>query len=72
MLTPNHNIEAQRIWLNLELAEKPLQCLEYILMHELAHLHERHHNGRFITLLDQHPTPWRTQRHEHYSAAGQG
>lgn len=41
------NIEAQRIWLNLELAKKPVQCLEYILVHELTHLLERHHNERF-------------------------
>ncbi|GAD64431.1 M48 family metallopeptidase [Aquipseudomonas alcaligenes] len=52
------NIEARRIWLNLELAKKPVQCLEYILVHELAHLHERHHNDRFISLLDQHLPQW--------------
>lgn len=52
------NIEARRIWLNLELAKKPVQCLEYILVHELAHLHERHHNARFISLLDQHLPQW--------------
>ncbi|RMH19665.1 MAG: M48 family peptidase, partial [Gammaproteobacteria bacterium] len=42
------NIEAGRIWLNLELMKKPSQCLEYILVHELVHLLERHHNDRFI------------------------
>ena len=41
------NPEARRIWLNLELAKKPPQCLEYIVVHELAHLIERHHNDRF-------------------------
>lgn len=56
------NIEAQRIWLNLELAKKPVQCLEYILVHELAHLHERHHNDRFISLLDQHLPQWKLLR----------
>ncbi|WAG79135.1 M48 family metallopeptidase [Metapseudomonas furukawaii] len=58
------NIEAQRIWLNLELAKKPVQCLEYILVHELAHLHERHHNDRFIALLDQQLPQWRLIRDE--------
>lgn len=53
------NIEVRRIWLNLELAKKPVQCLEYILIHELAHLHERHHNDRFISLLDQHLPQWK-------------
>ncbi|MDF5818275.1 M48 family metallopeptidase [Pseudomonas aeruginosa] len=31
------NMEARRIWLNLELAKKPVQCLESILIHELTH-----------------------------------
>ena len=58
------SIEARRIWLNLELAKKPVQCLEYILVHELAHLHERHHNDRFTALLDQHLPSWRLLREE--------
>lgn len=35
------NVEARRIWLNLELVKKPVQCLEYIVVHELVHLIER-------------------------------
>jgi hypothetical protein len=58
------NIEARRIWLNLELAKKPVQCLEYILVHELVHLYERHHNDRFIALLDQQLPQWRLVRDE--------
>ncbi|MNR03062.1 SprT-like family protein [compost metagenome] len=58
------NIEARRIWLNLELAKKPVQCLEYILVHELAHLHERHHNDRFISLLNQHLPQWHLLREQ--------
>lgn len=58
------NIEAQRIWLNLELAKKPVQCLEYIVVHELTHLLERHHNERFTGLLDQHFPQWRMLREE--------
>jgi len=58
------NIEARRIWLNLELAKKPVQCLEYILVHELTHLLERHHNERFTGLLDHHLPQWRTSREE--------
>jgi predicted metal-dependent hydrolase len=53
------NIEQRRIWLNLELAKKPPECLEYILVHELLHLHERHHNERFKALLDQFIPYWR-------------
>ncbi|OIO00354.1 MAG: hypothetical protein AUJ49_09940 [Desulfovibrionaceae bacterium CG1_02_65_16] len=44
---------AGRIWFNLELAKRPVQCLEYVLVHELVHLLERHHNERFIALMDQ-------------------
>lgn len=56
------NPTARRIWLNLELAKKPVQCLEYIVVHELMHLLERHHNERFITLMDAHLPPWRQYR----------
>src|SRR6266404_2307211 len=46
--------KARRIWLNLELAKKPVQCIEYIIAHELAHLIERHHNDRFVSIMDKH------------------
>jgi predicted metal-dependent hydrolase len=58
------NPAARRIWLNLELAKKPVQCLEYVLAHELAHLIERHHNDRFIAILDKHLPQWRVSRGE--------
>lgn len=51
-------------WLNLELAKKLVQCLEYIVVHELTHLLERHHNERFARLLDQHLPQWRMLREE--------
>jgi len=56
------NLAARRIWLNLELAKKPVQCLEYIVVHELVHLLERHHNERFSALLDTHLPLWRQYR----------
>ncbi len=58
------NAEARRIWLNLELAKKPIHCLEYIIVHELVHLHVRKHNDRFISLLDQFMPKWRVYRGE--------
>ncbi|WP_018419175.1 MULTISPECIES: M48 family metallopeptidase [Paraburkholderia] len=58
------NVDARRIWLNLELAKKPMQCLEYVVVHELAHLTERHHNDRFIALMDRNLPHWRTYREE--------
>lgn len=53
---------AGRIWLNLELAKRPTQCLEYVLVHELVHLLERHHNERFMALMDQFMPQWRQSR----------
>ena len=58
------NIEARRIWLNLELAKVAPHLLEYVLIHELTHLLERHHNARFKELLDQFMPAWRTYRVE--------
>ena len=56
--------KAGRIWLNLELIKKPVQCLEYIVVHELAHLIERLHNERFLEIMDHHLPTWRLHRQE--------
>ena len=56
------NVDARRIWLNLELAKQPAPCVEYIVVHEMAHLIERRHNGRFIAIMDQHLPQWRLYR----------
>jgi len=58
------NREAQRIWINLELAKKPLECLEYIVVHEMVHLLERSHNARFITYMNQFLPEWRHLKEE--------
>ena len=58
------NREARRIWLNLELAKKPVHCLEFILVHEMVHLLERHHNERFTALMDRFMPQWRLCRDE--------
>ena len=59
-----------------DLAKKPLQCLEYIVLHELVHLRERQHNERFTALMNQHMPDWPQRRqllnsallgHEHWS-----
>ena len=56
------NVEARRIWLNLELAKKPTDCLEYIVVHEMVHLLERRHNDLFIAYMDRFLPQWRTYR----------
>jgi predicted metal-dependent hydrolase len=53
------NREVKRIWLNLELAKKPVECLEYIVFHEMVHLLERNHNDRFVSLMDEFMPKWR-------------
>ena len=58
------NIEARRIWLNLELVKKPASCLEYVLVHEMVHLIERRHNARFRELMDRFMPQWRMHRDE--------
>ena len=58
------NVDARRIWLNLELAKKPASCLEYILVHEMVHLLEHHHNDRFRQLMDRLMPQWRLLRDE--------
>jgi len=52
------NIEKAHIWLNLELAKKPPECLEYILVHEMVHLLERNHNERFKEFMDKFLPKW--------------
>ncbi len=56
------NAAARRIWLNLELAKKPVPCLEYIVVHEMVHLIERRHNDRFRALMDRVMPRWRAHR----------
>ncbi|UYZ63795.1 M48 family metallopeptidase [Hymenobacter weizhouensis] len=56
------NTQARRIWLNLELIKRPSPCLEYVLVHELTHLHERYHNARFWGLMDQFMPTWRDHK----------
>lgn len=56
------NVRARTIRLNTELAKKPRECLEYLVVHELAHLRERTHGARFIAIMDQHLPNWRETR----------
>lgn len=58
------NQAAKRIWVNLELAKKPLECIEYLVVHEMVHLLERSHNSRFIAYMDKFIPQWRHRREE--------
>ena len=58
------NVNARRIWLNLELAKKPVEYLEYILAHEMIHLIERQHNDKFIAYLNKFIPKWKHYKEE--------
>ncbi len=56
------NVITARIAFNLELAKKPLVCLEYVTVHELVHLLEASHNARFKAFMDQFLPDWRERK----------
>ena len=58
------NPTARTIRLNTELAKKPPECLEYIVLHEVAHLLEPSHNARFTSLLELHLPAWQQVKAE--------
>jgi predicted metal-dependent hydrolase len=49
---------------NLELAKKPAECLEYVVVHELVHLLEPSHNSRFVAFMDSFLPKWRFYQSE--------
>jgi len=49
------------ICLNLQLTKYPKSCLEYVLVHELTHLHEHYHNKRFYTLMSKYLPDWQSR-----------
>ena len=54
----------KRIWLNLELIKKPINCIEYIVVHEMVHFLERTHNDQFVSHMDRIMPQWRTIKKE--------
>jgi predicted metal-dependent hydrolase len=52
------NKEAKRVWFNLELAKVDDYCLDYIVLHELAHLKYRNHGKEFTSVLDTNMSDW--------------
>lgn len=53
------NVKMRKIWLNLQLAKKTPECLEYVIVHELMHLVEKSHNEKFVALMDKYLPNWR-------------
>ncbi|MCI9626431.1 MAG: M48 family metallopeptidase [Clostridia bacterium] len=53
------NTNTKKLWFNLQLAKKPIECIEYIILHELAHLKVKNHGDDFIAILDSNMPYWR-------------
>lgn len=69
------NPVAHSIRLNTDLAKKPQECLEYIVVHEMVHFLESTHNARFVSLMYRFMPKWQFYRealnrlpvrHEHW------
>jgi predicted metal-dependent hydrolase len=58
------NTRDKRIWINLELAKKAPRCLEYIIVHEMVHLLERHHNKAFKDYMSEFLPEWKSIKNE--------
>jgi predicted metal-dependent hydrolase len=58
------NPRAGRIWINLELIKKTVECLEYVVVHEMIHLLVRNHGPDFKRLMHAHVPEWKRCRHE--------
>lgn len=58
------NPRGRCIRLNTQLVRQPKDLLEYVIVHEMLHLIERTHNGRFVALLQEHYPAWRNAREE--------
>jgi predicted metal-dependent hydrolase len=58
------NSETKRVLVNLQLAKKPVKCLEYIVVHELVHLREKTHTNRFVEHMDSYMPDWRVVKDE--------
>lgn len=58
------NIEDKKLLFNLELAKVSLECIEYIVVHEMLHLKERHHNDNFKALMSKYLSDWLSRKEQ--------
>ena len=56
------NSKAKRIWINLQMVEKPLECLEYVILHELTHLKVPNHGKDFKSHMEKYMPDWKDKR----------
>lgn len=53
------NTVKKRIWFNVALAEKPPECLEYVILHELTHIRIKNHGPEFKAVMGQYMPEWK-------------
>lgn len=58
------NTKTGRIWFSLQLAVRPIECIEYVVLHELIHLKIPGHGKDFKEMLDSYMEDWRVRRNE--------
>ncbi len=58
--TCNHRTKV--IWMNVRLAEKPVECIEYVVLHELVHVRIPNHGSEFKAMLDMYMPDWKDRR----------
>lgn len=51
-----------KLWFNLQLAKKPIDCIEYVVLHELIHLKVEKHNNEFKNLMQQYMPNWQERK----------
>ena len=56
------NTRTGKIWLNVRLAQHPPECLEYVILHELAHLRAPNHGADFYAILDAFMPDWKRRK----------
>ena len=56
------NTDTKKIWINLQLAKKPVECLEYVILHELVHTKIRNHGKDFVRIMDLYMPNWKEIR----------
>lgn len=58
------NTDSGRIWINLQLVKRPVNCLEYVVAHEIIHLLEKDHNDNFKELINKYYPNWKSAKEE--------
>lgn len=58
------NTSLGKIWINLQLVKRPVNCLEYVVAHEIIHLIEKNHNDNFKELINKYYPNWKSAKEE--------